>query len=171
MKSFFTALLLLVLPVSAFAHLSADNKDLLNRASRVNAITALGTEVANRTTVVKVTYDFSVSGGAIGTINLSALNAKIPSGAILRQCGVNVLTTVTSGGSATLAFGMNSSTDILAASAYTSFTSTAMIATNPTGATASWIKASADRRLTLTIGTAALTAGKLDVYCDYVSIP
>lgn len=173
MKSLIATLLCLVLSAQAVAHVSADNRDLLNRSSRVNSIVGLGTELTNRTTLVKVTYDFTVNGGLVSTINLSALSAQIPNNAIVRQCWINTLVAPTSGGSATIALGLNTTVDLLAATAYTSFVTSgnAMLAGIPINTAATMVKATAARRITLTIGTAALTAGKIDVYCDYELIP
>ncbi|NET97612.1 hypothetical protein, partial [Okeania sp. SIO1H2] len=65
-------------------------------------------------------YDFAIHGGAISTITLDT--ATIPDNAIITGAYVDVLTDPTSGGSATIALGLNTTTDVLAATAIASVT-------------------------------------------------
>lgn len=105
-------------------------------------------------------YDFSIHGGAVSTINLPI---EIPNGAVIIGAYVDVLTPVTSGGSATIALGLNTNTDVLAATAIGSFTGVIVAK-----AQAASFKLTASRRLKATIATAALTAGKFAVYVEWV---
>jgi len=63
--------------------------------------------------VQEYVYDFAVDGGLISTISLDAKDNKavIPSGAIVKAVTAKVLTTLTSGGSATLAWGNGDDVD------------------------------------------------------------
>lgn len=132
----------------------------------------LGTAlIKRREHSLKCVYDFSVKGGAVSTINLvddQGQACVIPKNAIVRDVLVDVLTTPTSGGSATIALGSGqgaSTTDLKAALAFGSWTG--LVAGIPIGTAATAIKMTADNKPTVTIATAALTAGKLNVHIKY----
>ena len=105
-------------------------------------------------------YDFSIHGGAVGTIELPA---EIPDNAVIVGAYVDVLTDPTSGGAATVAIGLNTTTDILAATAIASVTGV-VVAKEQSAA----FKLTADRKIQVTIATAALTAGKMAICIDWV---
>jgi len=133
----------------------------------------LGTVIfKNREHSMKCVYDFAKQGGAIGAINLknSALDSTcvVPKGAIIRDVIVDVVTAVTSGGAATVALTTGqTAADLLGATAKTSFTLNALLAGVPVGTAATAFKLTADRTLSATVATAALTAGKLNVHVKY----
>lgn len=113
-------------------------------------------------------YDFSVDGGAVGAITISA--EQIPAGAYITHGYVEVDTACTSGASGTLAISVEAANDIVNAAAVsgapwstTGFKSVIPVAT---GATA--VKTTAARSIVATIGTGALTAGVVDVVLFYV---
>ena len=105
-------------------------------------------------------YDFSIHGGAVGTITLPL---EIPDNAVITECMVDVITDPTSGGSATIALGLNTTTDLLAATAIASVTGI-VVAKEQAAA----FKLTAARQLQVTIATAALTAGKFAVALKWV---
>ena len=110
-------------------------------------------------------YDFSKDGGAVGTISL---DEQLPAGALVRSGILHVTTAVTSGGSATVALHVNSSEDILAATGKASLTLNALLDVVPVGTAATAIRCTANKGLSVVIGTAALTAGAFTVALDYV---
>jgi len=63
--------------------------------------------------VQEYTYDFAVDGGAQGSIILNAKSGahNIPVGAVVKEVGALVLTSVTSLGSATCEWGTSADTD------------------------------------------------------------
>ena len=129
-----------------------------------------GTELLRYKKHVMVgTYDFSVQGGAVGTVNLKDVNgnnAQLPKGAIITMGIIEVVTSLTSGGSATVALGTGQSgSDLKAALAYGSYTG--LVATIPVETAATSIKLTADNVMTATIATAALTAGKFNVFVEF----
>lgn len=159
---------------SAYAASLSDTKAAafdLNRASpgamQKHALGSLVTE--QKVWTLKAVYDFSKLGGAIGTVVLKGpdgLNAVLPKGAVIRDCLIDVVTAPTSGGSATIALGTGQSgTDLKSATAIASYTG--LVACVPVGTAATAIKLTADRSPTATIATAALTAGKINVFIDY----
>lgn len=111
---------------------------------------------------LKLTYDTVKYSGAVGTL---LLPVTLPIGTIITGGFVDVDTALTSGGLATVALGLNTNVDLLAATAIASFTGILPII--PVGTAATMVKLTADRQLRMTIATAALTGGKFDLYLDY----
>lgn len=120
---------------------------------------------------VTAEYDFTVDGGAISTITLRAATGDLggnvlPSGAVVLGGFVDVATTVTSGGAATVALGLESTTDVLGATAVGSLTAgRKSVIPAFTGATT--VKTTTGRSITATIAAFALTAGKFTVVLFY----
>jgi hypothetical protein len=112
-------------------------------------------------------YDFAVEGGAVGDIALRGNN--IPSGAIILDSLIEVDTVPTSGGSPSLAVKVESAADINAAAAISGAPwSTTGIKRGDLNATATPVKTTAERTITATVATAALTAGKFQVIVFYI---
>jgi hypothetical protein len=113
-------------------------------------------------------YDFSVDGGAVGAITPSK-TAVIPANAIIVGCTVNSPTAVTSGGSATVAVGTSAGSaanSLLTATAKASLSANALV--NGAATFAAPVKMTAPGSITVTVGTAALTAGVIEVFAFYV---
>ena len=139
--------------------------------------------ILNRIHVQEYVYDFSVDGGANGTaINLHAKDNKavIPVGAVIKSVVAKVVTACTSGGSATVAWGNEDDEDGYSGSAIAvgSLTDNAIFNGWDNGAALLWddtndhklyvnVADSADGEFKLTIGTAALTAGKILFLVEY----
>lgn len=103
---------------------------------------------------VEIEYDFANDGGLVGSLDL----IKVKEGMVVELAYLKVKTAATSGGAATVAVGVSAGAGIVAATAVASLTTGAVIvpAAQPT-------KLAADAVVQLTIGTAALTAGKIVV--------
>lgn len=123
----------------------------------------------------KMIYDFSVDGGAVSTITPNSGNNAIPQGSLvlLKDALIYTETALTSGGSATVALGINTDDDALDdfrnfdATVYSSDDNTDFV--NPTVSTGvMYVSSAAD--ITITISTAALTAGKVVVLVPYVRL-
>ena len=117
--------------------------------------------------VWKALYNFAVDGGATGVITPS-ISDTIPSGAIIVGATINSTTAVTSAGSATISIGTaagSSATSILAATAKASFSidavQTFLAGTGAFGAAP--FKMTAAGQIDLTVATAALTAGIIEI--------
>ena len=115
-------------------------------------------------------YNFANDGGTETTITVKN-NATIPANAIITNVYLNSPTAL-AGTGASVAVGTtagSSSTALLAATAITNFGTDAMYHGVPTPATANtWVKLSAAGQITVTISAAALTAGVLDIYVEFV---
>jgi len=115
-------------------------------------------------------YSFAVDGGVVSTITPGALfNTTIPANAVLVGGAVNVTTAVTSAGSATVAIGCSgaggSTTTLLGATAKTALGLNIVLPTITTSAVPKKITGAG--QITFTIGTAALTAGVIEVWVLY----
>jgi len=118
---------------------------------------------------VKAQYDFAELGGTIGAIGLGV---TIPDNAIIMRAYVDVLTTCESAAdTATIALHAEGADDIVAAIAIND-------GTNPwdaglhegieDGTVANAVKTTAARELTATIAVQDLTAGKFNLFVEYV---
>jgi hypothetical protein len=118
--------------------------------------------------VAHAKYDFSVDGGAIGAIALAA-TVQIPANAIIIGATLNPTTALTSGGSATIAVETSAGLtagQIKAATAVASYSIDALL--NGTVTLAAPVKTTAAGNIQITVATAALTAGILDIFVYYV---
>lgn len=117
--------------------------------------------------ITKFTFDTAVNDAGTTpasnkTVAAHPLSVKIPDNAIVIKGHVDVITAIESGGDATVAIGLVSGNDLLAATGKASLTLAAQV---PMAAVATTpIKLAAEKAVTVTVGTAALTAGKFDGY-------
>lgn len=119
-------------------------------------------------------YDFSVDGGATGEIVLSTKDgyAGLPEGAFIKNVYAEVLTAVTSGGSATVSWGNSTDPDGYSGTAIAKASLTAGDAFSgsaDSGALCPSVVGSAsdDQNFSITVGTADLTAGKIRFYVEF----
>ena len=109
-----------------------------------------------------VLYDFSEDGGAVGDVSFGR---KLPAGAIVTKVFSDEQTALTSGGAATvqLKSGSVSLTDALAFDS-----GFAGVEEQALASSAEAIKLSAEGELKISIATAALTAGKVRFFVQYL---
>jgi hypothetical protein len=118
----------------------------------------------------KMTYSFAVDGGAIATITPTN-SPTLPVGAIILGGVIDITTTLTSGGAATIALGFGSGAQVAAlkgATAVASWTAGLTLPLIPIFTAATYYKLTAAARMTLTVAAATLTAGVMDVNLVYV---
>ncbi len=108
----------------------------------------------------RITYDFAVSGGAQGAI---VLGPVIPINTVIIGGSFHVITTFT-GATNTLAMGLNTTTDLQAATAIATYGTQGVHALIPVFTAATSFLLTAARQLTLTLATANVTAGKMVIY-------
>ncbi len=112
-------------------------------------------------------YSFAVDGGLVSTIT-PVTNATIPDNAVIVGATINSTTAATSGGAATIAVGTSagsSTTSLLGATGVASFTLDALL--NGAATFAAPVKLTAAGSITVTVATAALTAGVIEVSVIY----
>ena len=117
--------------------------------------------------VKKFTYDFSVAGGAVGIIALTddrGNTQTLPDNAVIISSHIEVLTGVTSGASATVAFGIGGTPALFLAA-----TGKASLGAGVTllGEASTPTKLTAAKSVIATVATAPLTAGKFNVWVRY----
>jgi hypothetical protein len=127
-------------------------------------------------------YDFSVDGGAVSSIALRPLpsNAKLAEGDVVVGFYAKVETAFTSGGSATVTLGNTADTDGYSVDFFSAASANAILTPGVLDGALLWdstadalkgyyvTSASNTQNLSITVGTAALTAGKLRVYLRVV---
>lgn len=131
----------------------------------------------NKEVTLKYTYDFDRDGGAVGDIDLTGDVNTLEAGFVVRGISVHVDTTITSGGSPTITFGNEDDRDGYLADVVSAMGLTAgsTIREGEVAGDLLWDDTN-DHALeyvipdagaavpSLSVGTAALTAGKLVVY-------
>lgn len=120
----------------------------------------------NRLKLREVIYDFSIDGGAVGTINLQGY---FPPKTLFVGAYMRALTDFNSGGAATVALGLNgvATNSLMAATAFGSLP-TAGNAGRGVDLDAAPVYAAAESWITMTIAAAALTAGRAVIYVKYL---
>lgn len=149
--------------------ITSAKKFLLNTNWPVGFKVRLGSELAKTKNVLKAQFDFSVLGGAQGSVTLKdedGADATLPSGAIITRVWIDSITDPTSGGAATVALSSEGAADLLAATAIAGITG--IIEGLPDGTAAQMIKLTAAREIVAVIATADLTAGKFNVFIEFV---
>jgi hypothetical protein len=111
----------------------------------------------------KAQYDFDIDGGGVGVIT-PASNFNLPIGAMIIGTWTDIKTTLASGGSATIAI----ATAGVAVKAATAFDDNAYVGRDTQTARTAIGTTAAAGAVTFTVATAALTAGKVDIYVEYI---
>ena len=121
--------------------------------------------------ITKFTFDTAANDAASTpasnkTVAAHPLAVTIPDNAIVISGFVDVIAAVTSNGDATVAIHLANANDLLAATGKANLTLAAQL---PMAAViAAPIKLTAEKAVTVTVGTAALTAGKIDGYIVWI---
>lgn len=121
----------------------------------------------NRIRVAKATYNFAVDGGLVSTIT-PVTSEIVPLGAIVKAVYTDALTATTSGGSATVAINAGGTTLVAAGTLAANSLSGTLKVSQTLSGSATAIKTAANGFITVTVAVAALTAGKFDVYVEYM---
>ena len=136
----------------------------------------IGATFKNEKVVERVVYDFAVDGGATGALTRFTAGSAV----VVTDFYAVVKTTCTSGGSATVIAGVTGDTDAFVTTttgAVAGLTANAVLqpvvvlseGTPNTIAFPLPRRMAADDVLTMTIGTAALTAGKIEFVLEYTA--
>ncbi len=111
-------------------------------------------------------YDFSRDGGAVGEIALRG--NSLPDGARVTSGLIEVEAAITSDGAVTVELGVEATADVLASTLKAALTKGTLLDTVPNHTAAKVIKVdSAGAGVVMTVGVAAITAGKLIVALEY----
>lgn len=173
------SLLIFLVPMLASAAYKtpADVRFLLNQG--YGSGVQLGDHLMDKSThILNAEWDYSVAGGASGSISLRDADGKaavLPDNAIVTNCIIDVVTAPTSGSSPgpTIALSTGESAGDLKAAAARS-TYTGLMACIPVGSAATSIKLTAARTPVIVLTTAStttthsLTAGKINVFLQYL---
>lgn len=146
---------------------SVANQFNLNRMNSYAQKAQLGDKIFSTKQNFVGLYDFSVQGGATGTINLldsKGVALKLPANFVITNVIIDNITNPTSTASTTdISIGINSTADLLAIIDETAFDGTGLKAGIPVGTAATAVKVTAEAAVTISFATAAVTAGKVYV--------
>lgn len=132
--------------------------------------------------LLKFTYDFSKDGGAVGAIALSPQPNDIGDNYVVLGAYVHVIEALTSGGSATVTLGNTTDADGYMEDFFSLGAAGKVVVSGEVAGALLWDDtndhalaynvgtAAANKDLNLTVGTAALTAGKLSVYLEVMAL-
>lgn len=150
---------------------------LLKVANQDDPLPGIGTVVHKTKNCLKAIYDFTVQGGAVSTIPLlddQGNPAILPQNAYVTNVVAVASVAPLSSGSATVSLGSNLSgsvVDLQAATAKATLALNAAVAGVPVGTAATWvgpITGQSGLQVQVAIAVAALTAGKINYFIEYV---
>lgn len=174
MRNLLLTILLLPSLVFGAAAITSSGAYKLNRASKLDRDLASGTKLLDATQMgVKAQWDYSVSGGAassdITLLDHEGRPVTLPAGAIITDCLIDVVTQPDSStDSVKLAFSSSAVADLKAAAFPTTYVTTSRIACIPEGTEANMIKMASEATLKMRVGSEAATAGKINIWVEYV---
>ena len=167
MKSFLLAALLFASPVFASWNQTDINNANKGNPSKLNAV-----DHGAKFGAGKCVFDPSANSSD-RTVAAHTCGLKIPKGALVRFAGYKVLTTFTSAAdSATIAVSVVAANDVVSAVAIstgTTWDAAGFIEAIPkTEDPSTWLTTTAESDVTFTVGTQALTAGKLVFWFEWL---
>lgn len=148
-----------------------------NRMNPVSRKYNLGTHLVDaQSWGTRGQWSFSDQGGAAGQDlflhDVDGQNVSIPKGAVLTDCYLDVVTAPTSStSSGSIAWSSSDAADLKAATFVSAYTIGSLIhCTKPSGSytSATMIRFTSEGFLKVRIGSEALTAGKINVYLQYI---
>jgi len=119
----------------------------------------------------KGSYDFAVDGGVAGTITLRSNDGPIPTGSVIEMGYVEVTTPPDSAAhTATIAVQAEAANDIVNAAVVSGapWSTTGRKSIIPVATGATTVKTTAARNPAIVLAVQNLTAGKFDVYLQYL---
>lgn len=179
MKKLILGLFVSLLSGVVMANVTSDQEYILNGMNSQAQKVQLGTLINKTLNLLVARYSYAVQGGSTSSaislltnLNNKRSYAVLPSGAVIKNVWVNVLTAPTSGSTlATVALQAASAGDLLGSTLVTALPTFQQGV--PTGATSTFVKLNAQKTIKVQVGPAAagsapLTAGKFDVFIEYV---
>lgn len=118
--------------------------------------------------VARVTYDFAEHGGATSTIDLGV---DLPAAALVERVDAYVVTQIVDGGAGTIALECEDSANLEAATDHSGVSAGSMLTMDVDGAIANFVGAiAAQCNISIVIGGAAISAGKVIFFVHYLEI-
>lgn len=151
--------------------LTSETRYALDRMNATALKYRLGKELHRAKNNLLAIYDFSTQGGAVSTISLKdadGVNVVLPLGAIITNVIAHAVVAVTTSASGTLSLGANTTTDLMGATADSTLSLNAIVAGTPVGTAATSVRLTAERTISASIATGALTAGKVYYFIEYM---
>jgi hypothetical protein len=111
-------------------------------------------------------YDFASQGGAAGSTIKLLPAIKVKDNTVIRDGYIKVLTAIAPVATVTNSFGINSAVDLVATGTNLMNVADTFRAIVPVGTVATYVQATNDLYVTMTIGSTAITNGKVMVVLD-----
>lgn len=173
MKIFIGFLTIALFSVVVLANITSDEEYVLNHSSAASQKAQLGTLINKTRNLLVAKYSYAVQGGTTAS-DISLITdfskpksyAVLPNKAIITNVWIHTVTQPASSSTSTVSVNAVSAGDLKAAVNVTSWGPT--IQGIPNGATTNFIKLSAQKTIKATVNTTPLTAGKFDVFIEYV---
>lgn len=147
------------------------SKDLLTSVNTTAAVYVANTGLGLKS-IYKFIYDFSVLGGATGSIPLTQTDGPLPASFVVQNVFIDVLSGLTGGVGATGAITTGQAAgDLVIATivAGAPFSTTGLkVTVSLLGTIATWVKTTAERSPALVIAVNAVTAGKFNLMVEGV---
>jgi hypothetical protein len=142
----------------------------LSQQNKYSPIEGLAKMAQQSKGCIRASYDYAVQGGAVGNIRLKdelGNDLELPDDAVITRSYIDVKTAPTSGGAATIGVSTGQGAgDVKAAAAIADYTG--LVEGLQDGTMAAAIKLTAKRQPVIAVAVAALTAGKFDVFLEFV---
>lgn len=171
MKKFILSLVLLA--TQAFAVLPSNGAYELDRSGPLQRKYSMGSQLREAQTFgLKGQWSVASQGGAATTSyafknEWLSEDITLPKGAIIRECFFDVVQSVTSAtSSGKFSLDSNATGDLKAAAFANTFSG--RVACIPEGTLSNAVKLTAERTIQLTVGSEALSAGKVNLFLQYV---
>ena len=119
----------------------------------------------NEKQLIRFEYDFAVDGGDVGAIELRPDVTQLREGMIVTSMIIHAETALDGEATPTVTFGDGTAASAFAANQYGNLDS----ADDVVNISDLAVLLGEDPKLTMTVGTEALTAGKLEVYAEVIS--
>lgn len=167
-------LMIALFSVVAIANTTLNNTYKLNNMGGAPTEVQLGTLVNGTKNLLVARYSFAKQGGTTANdislltdLNSPRSYAVLPANAVIQNVWVDILTSATSSSTSSLSVKAVNAADLLASTNVNNV----LVGRKqgvPDGTTTKFIKLSASKTIKATISTTPLTAGKFDVFIEYV---
>lgn len=122
----------------------------------------------NASRTAKAQYDFATLGGAVGSVSLGV---TLPAGAIIKRDFIYTITQVAGASAPLIAINCETANNIFSAASMNAVVAGTLTEGVSTGAASVFKKITSACPIAVTISSGAATAGKFDVFVDYVVQP
>lgn len=166
--------MLVAAPIFANTALNSEAAYKLNRSSKLFRDLSVGSQLGAGGWV-RAIYDYNIQGGSgdVTLVDAEGLPAKIPANSVIYGCIIDVTSAIkgATSSSISLAFSSNAVGDLKAATFnnVAPFNTQGRVACIPVSTAATAVKISSEATLKMRIGSEAVTAGRINLFVNYLT--